>query len=73
MLATLKIKIEIIYSLVNPYGKYKHRYTINKKKRNRGVQKRGNHPTQGYKRIRNYSQMTCIINMIKKQYYFWFS
>ena len=32
MLATLKIKIEIIYSLVNPCGKNKHRYSINKKK-----------------------------------------
>ena len=37
-----------------------------KNKRNRGVQQRDNHPTQGYKRIRNYIQMTCIINMFKK-------
>ena len=67
MLATLKIKIEIIYPLVNPYGKYKHRYPINKK-RNRGVQQRDNHPTQGCKRMRNYIQITCIINMVKKEY-----
>ena len=33
MLAILKIKIEIIYSLVNPCGKTKHRYPINKKKK----------------------------------------
>ena len=39
-----------------------------KEKGNRGDQQRGNHPTQGYKRIRNYIQMTCIINMVKKQY-----
>ena len=38
-----------------------------KRERNRGVQLRDNHPTQGYKRIRNYIQMTCIINMVKKQ------
>ena len=31
MLATLNTKIEIIYSLVNPCGKKKHRYPINKK------------------------------------------
>ena len=70
MLATLKIKIEIICSLVNPCGKNKHRYPINKKEkiRNRGDQQRDNHPIQCYKRIRNYIQMTCIINMIKKQY-----
>ena len=69
MLATLIIKIEIIYSLVNPSGKNKHRYPINKKieKRKRGDRQRDNHPTQGYKRIRNYVQMTCIINMVKKQ------
>ena len=71
MLATLKIKIEIIYSLVNPCGKNKHRYPINKKRkenRNKGDQQRDNHPTQGYKMIRNYIQITCIINMVKKQY-----
>ena len=33
MLATLKIKIEIIYSLGNPCGKIKHRYPINQKKK----------------------------------------
>ena len=33
MLATLKIKIEIIYSLVNPCGKNKHRYPSNKEKK----------------------------------------
>ena len=47
------IKIEIIYSLVNPCGKSKHRYPINKKttkrktkekKRNTGDQQRDNHP-----------------------------
>ena len=72
MLATLKIKVEIIYPLVSQCGKNKHRYPINKKKkkkkRNRGDQQRDNHPTQGYMRIRNYIQMTCIINMVKKQY-----
>ena len=64
MLATLKIKIEIIYSLVNPCGKSKHRHPINKKKkiRNRGDQQRDNHLSQGYARIRNYIQMTCIMN-----------
>ena len=31
MLATLKNKIEIIYSLVNTCGENKHRYPINKK------------------------------------------
>ena len=66
---TKKIKIEIIYSLVNPCVKNKHRYLNNKKeKRNRGDQQRDNHPIQGYKRIRNYIQMTCIRNMVKKQY-----
>ena len=40
--------------------------TKKEKKRNRGVQQRDNHPTQGYKRIRNYIQMACIINMFKK-------
>ena len=69
MLAILKIKIKMKYSLVNPCGKTKHRYPINKKeKRNRGVQQRDNHSTQGHKRIRNYIQRTCIINMVKKQY-----
>ena len=64
----LKIKIEVIYSLVNPCGKNKHRHPINKKEtRNRGVKQRDNHPTQGYKRIRNYIQMACIVNMLKKQ------
>ena len=63
----LKIKIEIIYLLVNPCGKNKHRYPINKK-RNRGDQQRDNNPIQGYKRTRNYIQMTCIINVFKKQY-----
>ena len=32
MLATLKNKNEIIYSLANPFGKNKPRYPINKKK-----------------------------------------
>ena len=70
LLATLKKnKIEIIYSLVNPFGKNKHRpHQQKKKKRNKGVQQRDNHPEQGYKRIRNYIQMTCIINMLKKHY-----
>ena len=69
MLATLENN-EIIYSLVNPCGKNKHIYPINKKKekRNRGDQQRGNHHTKGYKRIINYIQMTCILNMVKKQY-----
>ena len=60
----------MIYLLVNPCGKNKHRYPIKKKgqKRNRGDQQRDNHPIQGYKRIRNYIQMTCIINMVKNQY-----
>ena len=63
-----KIKIEVIYSLVKPRVKNKHRHPINKKEaRNRGVQQRDNHPTQGYKRIRNYIQMACIVNMLKKQ------
>ena len=66
MLATLNIKIEIIYSLVNPCGKNKHRYPINKKKRKRGDQQRDNHPTQSHKRIRDNIQMTCIINKVKK-------
>ena len=39
-----------------------------KEKRNRGVQQRENHPTQGYKRIRNYIQITCIISMITMQH-----
>ena len=69
MLQHLKVKIEIIYSLVSPCGKNKHRYPINKKeKKNRGVQERNNHSTQGYRRIRNYIEMACIINMVKKQY-----
>ena len=38
------------------------------KKGTEEFQQRDNHPTQGYKRIRNYIQMTCIINMVKKQY-----
>ena len=68
MLATLKNKKnEMIYSLVTPCGKNKHRHPI-KRKRNRGAKRRDNHPTQGYKRIRIYIQMTCIINMVKKQY-----
>ena len=59
--------MEIIYSLVNTCGKNRHRYPINKKgKKKRGVQQRDNYPTQGYKRVRNYMQMTCIINMVKK-------
>ena len=33
ILAPLKIKIEIIYSLVNPCGKNKHRYPNNKKRK----------------------------------------
>ena len=32
------------------------------------MQQRDNNPTQGYKRIRNYIQITCIVNMVKKQY-----
>ena len=40
----------------------------NKEKRNRAAKQRDNHPTQGYNRIRNYIQTTCIINMLKKQY-----
>ena len=35
MLATLKNKNEIIYSLANPFGKNKPRYPINKKKKNK--------------------------------------
>ena len=66
-LATLKIKIEIIYSLVNPCGKtIIDTPSTKKKKRNIGVQQPDNHPTQGYKRIKNYIQMTCIISMVKK-------
>ena len=62
----LKIKVEIIYSLVNQCGKNKHRYPSTKKeRRNRGVQERDNHPTQGYKRIRNYSRMTCIVKCLR--------
>ena len=34
-LRELILKIEIIYSLVNPCGKNKHRYPINKKKKQR--------------------------------------
>ena len=33
MLQHLKVKIEIIYSLVSPCGKNKHRYPINKKEK----------------------------------------
>ena len=33
MLATLKIKIEIIHSLANPCGKNKRRYPISKKEK----------------------------------------
>ena len=56
MLATIKIKI--IYSLVNPSGKNKHRYPIQKltKKKQRS-QLRDNHPTQCYKRTRNLIQI----------------
>ena len=70
MLATLKNKKnEIIYSLVNTCGKTnKGTPSTKKRKRNRGVQQRDNHPTQGYKSIKNYIKMTCIINMVEKQY-----
>ena len=33
ILTTLEIKIETIYSLVNPCGQNKHRYPINKKEK----------------------------------------
>ena len=58
MLATLKNKNEIMYSLVYPCDKNKQRYLINKnEKKETGVQQPDNHPTQGYKGIRNYIQM----------------
>ena len=68
MLSTLKIKIEIMYTHWLIHVAKTKIGTQSTKKRNNGNQQRDSHPTQGYARKRNYIQMTCIINMVKKQY-----